>query len=459
MNDQDVRISAAGAGNNLPDIFMVSRGVLMNLVNVGLVAPVDTLYDQMPVRSERHYDELSRRFTTIDGRAWGLADPGATPRNEGLLIRKDWLDALGLDVPVTSDDFMNVMRAFTSGPADWNGNMNTFGFGAFLENHNVHEGALGRRFDPLMGAFGVAGTWNLKEEQLGLNIRNPEYFDALSFVRQMVEERVIDPNWVSHSRDTFRAAWKQGTFGIMREQNAAFAAQNNYRDFDINFPNGEWIVIDPPVGPNGHQSVGVDTPSFRIYAISTRAMYQGKAAHIVRLLEWMTSESYFLFGWGVEGDNFLFDENGVPTVAGIPDPARGFNRSEMQKYTQLRNMVFFNGDVELAARFPVWTTAAGRQKSAEWVLRDMQSRPWTLNTGSDALPQPNADVRRFWEQGIVEFVIGSRTLNRENWDSWLAEFDQIGGAEWEDTAIAAAKELGFVQTSSPLTAAIIAQEN
>jgi putative aldouronate transport system substrate-binding protein len=262
----------------------------------------------------------------------------------------------------------------------------------------------------------------------------------------MIVERVIDPNWINHTRDTFRAEWKQGTFGIMREQNAAFAAQNNYRDFDVNFPNGEWIVINPPLGPNGHQSVGVDTPSFRIYAVSTRAMYQGKAPFIVRLLEWMAEEGYFLFGWGVEGDNFIFDSNGVPTVAGIPDPARGFNRSEMQRYTQLRNMVFYNSDIELAARFPVWTTTNGRQKSAEWVLRDMQSRPWTLNTGSDALPQPNADIRRFWEQGIIDFVTGGRPLTQRNWEDWLVEFDNRGGADWENEAITRARELGFIQT-------------
>jgi len=441
--DQDVRINAAGAGNNLPDLFMVRRGPFMNLVNAGLIAPVDHLYDLMPIRSAQRYDEESRRFTTVNGRSFGFASPGAAPRNEGLLIRADWLENLGLDVPVTLDDFMDVMRAFTFGDPQGDGRP-TWGFGAFIEL-TPHEGGLGRRFDPFFGAFGVPGTWNLGYENPGLNIRNPLYFEALSFVRRMVEEGVIDPDWTAYRRDDFRAAWKQGRFGIMREQNAAFAAQHNYAPFDLNFPEGRWIVIDPPVGPHGHSSMGVHTPSFRIYAVSTRALIEGKGPYIASLLEWMT-ENYFLLGWGVEGDNFVFDESGVPTVDGIPNRARGFDQPAMQRYTQLRNKVFYNSDVELAARFPTWTTSAGREMSALWTLREMQERPWTPNTGADALPLPNADVERFYNQGIVEFVTGGRALTRENWNAWLGDFDRVGGGSWEDVAIAAARESGFIQT-------------
>jgi putative aldouronate transport system substrate-binding protein len=196
--------------------------------------------------------------------------------------------------------------------------------------------------------------------------------------------------------------------------------------------------------------VGVHTPSFRIYAVSTRAMRNGKGPYIARLLEWMT-ENYFLLGWGVEGDNFVFDANGVPTVEGLSNPARGFDQPAMQRYTQLRNKVFYNSDIELAARFPIWTTRSGREMSALWTLREMQERHWTPNAGADALPMPNADVERFYNQGIVEFVTGGRQLTPENWSLWLGDFDRVGGSGWEDVAMAAAREAGFIQT--PLLAA------
>jgi hypothetical protein len=52
------------------------------------------------------------------------------------------------------------------------------------------------------------------------------------------------PNWMSYNKDDFRAAWKQGRFGIMREQNAAYATEANYAPFDKNFPQGTWMVVD-----------------------------------------------------------------------------------------------------------------------------------------------------------------------------------------------------------------------
>ena len=223
QDDQNVKINAAGAADALPDLFMVDRDVWLKLVQQGLVAEVDDMYPLMPTRTKTHYTAESKANTTVDGVSYGLADPGSLTKNEGLLIRKDWLDNLGLAVPKTLDDLYNCMYAFTYNDPDGNGRNDTYGFGAFLEVSSVKEG-LGNRFEPIMGAFGVPGTWDLTKAGAGLNLFKSEYFDAISFVKKMVDNGVIDPNWTAYKKDDFRAAWKQGKFGIMREQNAAFGS-------------------------------------------------------------------------------------------------------------------------------------------------------------------------------------------------------------------------------------------
>jgi putative aldouronate transport system substrate-binding protein len=438
-SDQDVRINAAGAANSLPDLFMVRREVWPNLVNQGLIAPVDELYAQMPTRTAIQYDADSIAFTTINGKSYGLASPGSVARNEGMLIRKDWLDKLGLKVPVTVDEYLEVMRRFTFDDPDGNGRNDTYGYGAFIEIYN-HEEGLGRRMNNFFGAYGVAGTWNMTKANAGLNVRKPAYYDGLVLIKKMIDEKIIDPNWLSYGKDDFRAAWKQGRFGIMYEQNAAYAAEANYAPFDANFPNGDWIVIDAPKGPAGLQAANVYTQAYRIYAMSTKAAQAGKGPAIARLLNWMSSdEGYYLLGWGEKGVNYNLDANGIPTDAGLSDPSKAFTQPEMQPLTQLRNMVYYNGDIELAARYPTYNApTSGKSMSALTVLRDMQSRPWTAAVGSDALPNPNADLKRFYEQGVVEFVNGVRPLTRENWTAWVAEFDKLGGKAWEDAGVAAA---------------------
>lgn len=445
-SDQDVKINAAGAANSLPDLFMVRRDAWLNLVKMGLIAPVDELYKAMPNRTKIQYDEDSRAFTTVNGKSYGLASPGSIAKNEGILIRKDWLDKLGLKVPTTTDEYLAVMKAFTFKDPDGNGKDDTYGYGAFVEINNFEEG-LGRRFDPFMGAFGVAGTWNMTKANAGLNVRKTEYFDALSYVKKMIDEKVIDPNWMSYKKDDFRAAWKQGRFGIMREQNAAFAAEANYAPFDKNFPAGEWIVIDPPKGPKGKQAVGVYTQAYRIYAVSAKAAKEGKGAAIARLLEWMSSdEGYFLLGWGERDVNYVLDANGVPTPKGLADESKAWTKPEIQTITQLRNMVYYNGEIELLSRYPTYKTAtSGKTMSALTVMRDMQKRAWTAGIGSDALLPPNADLKRFYEQGVVEFLTGKRSLTKTEWTAWVGEFDKQGGLDWEKAGVAKATEAGYLK--------------
>ena len=441
-NDQDVRIQAAGAANDLPDLFMVRRPVLANLVAQGLVAPVDDYYALMPHRTEIMYDENAIRMTTIDGENWGFASPGAVVRNEGILVRKDWLDNLGLEVPTTTEELREVLRAFTFDDPDGNGRDDTWGYGAFVESDMNINGYPGSRFFPLLGAFDVPGLWSFDSDHLGLNVYRPEFYDAMVYIRSLIAEGLVDPNWLSYRKDDFRAAWKQGRFGVMKEQNAAFAGEANYAPFDANFPDGEWIVIDAIEGPEGYAEVGAYDQNYRIFAISQKAADEGKAEKICELLEWMSSdEGYLLCGWGVEGVNYVLDENGIPSAGDLGDMA--FSGTQGQVYTQLRNMVFYNSDTELASRYPTYVTESGKTMSALTTLREMQSKNWIPAIGSGMMPTPNADVFRYFEQSLAEFLSGQRELTPENWQAFLDQFNKIGGQAWNEAGIAYAQENGL----------------
>ena len=440
--DQDVKIQAAGAANNLPDLFMVSRNALANLVKQGLVANVDDYYAKMPVRTAQQYDADSINASSFNGKSYGFASPGSIAKNEGLLIRKDWLDKLGLEVPTTTEELMAVMKAFTYNDPDGNGKNDTWGYGAFVETTKFLKGYPGARLWPIMGAFGVEGLWSFDKDTLGLNIYKSEFYDFMVYMKEMIDEGVIDPNWLSYKKDDFRAAWKQGRFGIMYEQNAAYAATSNYAPFDKNFPDGEWIVIDPPAGPEGKASVGAYDQNYRIYAVSAKAAKEGKLDKICQLLEWMSSdEGYYLCGWGVEGVNYVL-ENGIPVAGDLGD--NSFSGTKGQPYTQLRNMVFYNSDTELISRYPTYITeVSGKEMSALKTLREMQSKHWTAAVGSGNMPTANADVDRFYSQSLAEFFSGKTPLTKENWQKFIDQFNSLGGKAWNESGIAFINENGL----------------
>ncbi len=443
--DQNVKVQAAGAGNNLPDVFLVQRPVLQNLVDQGLIAPLgEDFFAAMPTRTAKYHDADSINHATIDGTCWGMAVPAESVGIEFLCVRQDWLDNLGLEVPTTLDEFYDVLYAFTYNDPDGNGLDDTYGFGAFIESNATLKGYPGSRLWPIMGAFNVPGLWDFTRENLGLSLLNPDFYDFMVFMKKCIDNGVIDPNWLSYKKDDFRAAWKQGRFGMMYEQWAALSAEANYAPFDANFPDGEWKVINPPTGPDGYCYTGALDKTYRIYAVSQKAADAGKLPYIEKLFEWMgTDEAYYLLGYGVEGENYIIDENGQVSTEGLGDNA--FTGAQGQVMTQLRNLVFFNTPDETAVRFPDYVCAnSGKTMSPVSYCIAASEVPWKMAVGSGIMPTPSSDVQRFFEQGLAEFFSGQRELNPENWQSFLDDFLKMGGQEWNDEGVAFAEANNLV---------------
>ncbi|MCI0577763.1 MAG: extracellular solute-binding protein [Chloroflexi bacterium] len=448
--DGEAKLNAAAAANELPDFFQLvsasndSRGALFRMVELGLVAPVEDLMPLMPRRVETHYnDPLLIDLVTFDGHQYGLPELPPLPRREGLVIRQDWLEALGLEPPTTLEEIYEVAVAFTEQDPDGNGQNDTYGIGGFINGQGI-----GTRFDWIFGAYGIPGVWNFSDPaNFGLNVRQPQYLDALAYMKSLVDARVIDPDWPTLSRDEFRARWKQGSFGIMWEDFAALTNQSNYAPFDENFPEGEWISLPAPTGPGGDASYGVYTGRGNIFAVSQQAADAGKGEAIARLLEWMATDGYYLLGFGEEGVNFVFDANGNISTEGL-DPTQAYTAPERQPFTQMRNqLIFYNTQEEINARYPTYQTLNGRTMEPMIFLGFFQNQPWVDGRGIQViLPPANAaDFDRFYNEGLIQFVLGQVELNEENWAAYLAGLDGLGAVEYEASARQSLVDAGLLE--------------
>ena len=450
QTDADAKINAAAAANDLPDLFQVNREPWYRLVQNGLVSTVDDLLPLMPDRTKILYsNDTSNKLVTLDGQMYGLPQPGALPRTDALVIRKDWLDKLSLEMPKTLEDFMAVAKAFTENDPDGNGKKDTYGFCPYIESEGVGVLAgLGKRFEWVLGAFGVNGAWNLTStDNFQLNVRDPNFMKAMEYIKSLNDAGVIDPDWPTLKKDEFRARWKQGKCGIINEQFAALANKANYADFDKNFPDGEWVVLPPPTGPEGKSSVGVDLTNVRIFAVSQAAKDAGKGEAIARLLEWMESdEGYYLIGFGTEGVNYKKDDQGFVTTKDI-DPEKAYTNKSQQPLTQLRNMVFNNNEIEMKARYVPHTTANGRTMDPLKYLEEYRVQPWTEATGWSIINPPpgGADFTRFYSENLVNFVLGQQPLNEQTWAEFIAGLDGLGAKEYEAQAKETLLNSGFLK--------------
>jgi len=448
--DGEAKLNASAAANDLPDLFQIvsasndSRGALLRIVDLGLVAPVEELMPLMPERTNLHYnDPLAIDLVTFNGHQYGFPEPPPIPKREGLVIRKDWLDKLGLAVPTTPEELLAVAVAFTEQDPDGNGQNDTYGLGGFL-----NQQGLGTRFDFIMGAYGVPGVWNFADPaNFGLNVRSEQFPEALAFFKSLVDAKVIDPDWPTLTRDDFRARWKQGSYGIMWEDFAALTNKSNYEPFDTNFPDGEWIPVASPKGPNGDAYYGVYTGRGQIFAVSQTAADAGKGEAIAKLLEWMATDGYYLLGFGEEGKNFIIDANGNISTEGL-DPLEAYTAPERQPFTQMRNqLIFYNSEQEIAARYPDYKTLNGRDMLPMTFLSFFQNEPWVDGRGIQViLPPANAaDFDRFYTEGLIKFVLGQEELNDDTWAAYLAGLDALGAADYEAAAKQALTDAGLLK--------------
>ena len=133
---------------------------------------------------------------------------------------------------------------------------------------------------------------------------------------------------------------------------------------------------------------------------------------------------------------FVFDANGNISTEGL-DPTKAYTAAEFQPFTQMRNqLVFYNGEKEIAARYPNWTTLNGRTMEPLKFLSFFQGQPWVDGRGIQViLPPANAaDFDRYYNEGLIQFALGQREITEEAWAEFLAGLDSIGGAEYEASA-------------------------
>lgn len=444
-DDGTTKMSAAAAANNLPDLFQVTNTTLFyQWVNLGLIGPVDNLLPLMPQRTKARYsDPVLNKMGSVNGKMYMLQEPTTLNKRGGLFIRKDWLDKLHLQMPKTLDDLLNVAKAFTFNDPDGDGKNDTYGFGATTTSSGV---GLGGSFAPIFGAYGLPGTWNFNTPgKISLSLRDPGYEQAVAFLNKMQTAKVIDPNWTTLTTNDFRANWKQGKYGIIPEDFCAALCQANYQAFDTNLPNGEYVPLAPPQGPNGQALLGASSRvGFRM-AVSQKAIDAGKGPAIAKFLEWLNSgEGYYLAGFGKQGANYKLDAQGNISTDGVPVP---FTSHQEAPYIQIRNMVLNNSPAELKVRYPSFKTKNGRTIDPIQIYQAVSSMPWQDQTSADAVPPASnqADINRYVDEGLVQFVTGQKPLTDASWNAFIQGLNNLNVSDWESAANKALQDKGLLK--------------
>ncbi|MHB8646078.1 MAG: type 2 periplasmic-binding domain-containing protein [Thermomicrobiales bacterium] len=438
------KLQTRAAANDLPDVFQTDPIVQSQLADQGLVADWTPVLTFMPNFIKDRDVEKYKGVGTFGGKRYGLVERSAFPYKMVTVIRKDWLNKLKLQVPKTLDEYMTVMKAFTTQDPDGNGKADTYGFSLAVDASAPPErDGFALQIGPVFGAFDALGDWRIVDGKLVPVVTSTAREDALKFLNQMEQAGVLDPDWKAQKREQFRLKWKAGKIGIFCEDWAATFGTGNYNSaFAKANPTGVLQVIAPPVGPNGKSGTGTHSTAGQMFGMSQKAMDAGKGEAIARLMEWINGPGYMLTTYGEEGaDKDYTIQNG----AVVANQTGTLNRTPLH---QLVQWGIQGTNEEWAIRY------SGLTKQGDGSMFDVYKEalqasvqlPLLDTTPFAPLPPPPAekiaDYLRTTTSGAYKFASGAQPFSQ--WDSYVSAVKAAGLDDWVVAATKRGKEVGLL---------------
>ena len=202
LTDFETKLTAAATAHQLPDIAVDDAAQLGNFAGQGIILPVD----KDPYTGALTLtDQAWKSASDIKGQAYAV--PFSAQANV-LLVRKDWLDKLGLQAPKTWDDVEAVAKAFTTQDPDGNGKKDTYGLAV--------PGTTARGYTSWYASsflYEAGGDW-LKSTGGGkftAAVNTPEATKAVQYLEnQICTDKVVQPSVLGDDTTATNKAFQTG---------------------------------------------------------------------------------------------------------------------------------------------------------------------------------------------------------------------------------------------------------
>lgn len=410
------------ASGNLADMIYVGASYYAEGVDAAIddgyfLDLTDLVDEYMPnyekVRtSDVQYELLS---TTDSGRLGAVYELRQSKQGPwlGLWIRQDWLDDLGLDTPVTFDDYHEVLTAFK----------NEKGATApLILNFSGSDG----EFGTMSGGLNVLNSWQLDETG---KVNFGPYMDAwkeyVTIMHQWYTEGLIDPDFMAtDERTADMAKVVTGASGVF----AALYTMPSVYEAASEDPNMNLAPVNPPVmneGDEGHIRLR-DSYTSGNTAISADSENWEVA---LRWLDYLyTDEGALLANYGVEGDTFEFDENGKPVFTDkILNNENG--------WTMTQTVASYLCPSAGIANWSDWTRELAGVPEKDQACYDVWSEfsdDWRLPSSVTLTQEESteraalyADISTIVKEQTAQFISGALDIE-SNWDAYISALEASG---------------------------------
>ncbi|GGD78798.1 extracellular solute-binding protein [Paenibacillus nasutitermitis] len=415
-DDYQTKLNLLASSNDLPDFFDIDALTLSRFVDQGLVQPIDEYLKAAP-----HLMELIPEFywdqVTFDGKIYALpngmrSEAFNSPNVTSVLVRQDWLDAVGLKEPATLDELHEVLKAFVTKDPDKNGKNDTQGL----------SGTKLSRFNSIFGAYGIIPNfWMERDGQIQKGFTLPETKQVLALLQQWYKEGLIDPDFPVMETKQLNEKIINSKVGFF--ENDAFLvdpkANPTPEALNKTTPTSKLSLIAPPIGPDG-KSGNPETnavASAPLRALSVNAQDPEK---LFRFLDWMVDSGegggFDLALYGIEGTDYTFDKE-----KNLITQSTSYADLYKKGYNNPIRMAFI-----IDRRWTTQEVRTGIETASKSIISNALWR-----TVPAELDYPDLETK-LWAEYFVKIVTGVWPVDK--FDEFVKKYKQQGGQEIQEQA-------------------------
>ena len=406
------------AAGTAPDIIMhYDMPHAVSYYDEGAMQDID--YDELAFYAPTYWAKMQETIETYgtidDHQAFIFAERDPYYYNWVTLIRKDWCDQVGMEVPTTWEELQEVLAAWQEA-----------GLGTY--NHEL-----------IIGSFTYFYPWieeGTTDEELALyldlNVAPFTWSATENYLRafnEMYNAGTLDPNFYLTTDD----AMEKGKFVSGECGTYSFYMSNGTDVFTsllANDPDAEVAILNstPSIVAEGYTPYYYEYPSYgMIMGINSQSTDEERAA-VYMFLEWLSQpENLTYMQYGVEGETYTVGEDGINTLVADYTGEAALSQNQNKDYWCLvvESITYGDEEMDLTANKSLLAPAGYEdliQQSYDMCKANedagLISPIFTSVVESSA--DYTADLKALWQEAYVACI----TAAPEDFDATYEEYCQ-----------------------------------
>lgn len=403
----DEKLNLMVANKESFDLMKLNAAQFYNLATAGALEPLDELIEAHGNHIKNAIKPESWGSATINDQIFALPETGAgVSIGEELVIRQDWMEELGLEMPTTTDELYDVLVAIRD-----------------AKKIVPLTGSNDSIYGDIAAAFGVLTEWKEVDGKLMHRAELPEMKDFIGYMNKLYTEGLLDTEMPINTAAKAIEKFSSGRAGVYKL--AWWNAGNTINALTDNNPDAKVTPIPYLKNKDGEVQVGALANTSWFIAIPKSSKNKEDAMKLLNAK--LEPETFKGMAIGEEGVHHeVKDGKYFPILPKFND--------------DLNNASAFMTAVDEVNYPTFWQARVRKDPTLQSYYEQFQANaegvvvvdPMSTAPPIEAVSKNMLKLNKLLDDNVLKFIAGSEPL--ANYDQFLAQWHAEGGKDMVEAA-------------------------